>query len=169
MHNNFHTAALQLSCLHVTCYVIGHSRLSRFAALHRKAEQVAFTPGCSAALCCSISNPCCNLSCAQAHQSTPWHASVSLCLTLSHTCRCCASLSVCLTWSHVQVPVYAHVKEVVDPQGNLEAVEINYMKFLAFNGSYKVCAVMCHAVMCCAVLLCLKACCAFSAAHVTVV
>ncbi|KAL0028666.1 hypothetical protein WJX79_009247 [Trebouxia sp. C0005] len=36
-----------------------------------------------------------------------------------------------------QVPVYAHVKEVVDPQGKLEAVEINYMKFLAFNGSYK--------------------------------
>lgn len=36
-----------------------------------------------------------------------------------------------------QVPIYAHVKEVVDPQGKLEAIEINYMKFLAFNGSYK--------------------------------
>ncbi len=52
----------------------------------------------------------------------------------------------------MQVPVYAHVKEVVDPQGKLEAVEINYMKFLAFNGSYKVCAVMCCAVLCCTAL-----------------
>ena len=39
---------------------------------------------------------------------------------------------------HAQVPIYAHVKEVVDPQGRLTAVEINYVKFLAFNGSYKV-------------------------------
>ena len=38
----------------------------------------------------------------------------------------------------LQVPIYAHVKEVVSPQGRVEAVEINYMKFLAFNGSYKV-------------------------------
>lgn len=38
----------------------------------------------------------------------------------------------------VQIPIYAHVKEVVDPEGRLTAVEINYMKFLAFNGSYKV-------------------------------
>ncbi len=61
---------------------------------------------------------------------------------------------------HTQVPVYAHVKEVVDPQGNLEAVEINYMKFLAFNGSYKVCAVPCCAVLCCAVPCCAALCCA---------
>lgn len=54
----------------------------------------------------------------------------------------------------MQVPVYAHVKEVVDPQGKLEAVEINYMKFLAFNGSYKVCAVPYCAVPCCAVPCC---------------
>ena len=61
--------------------------------------------------------------------------------------------------THTQVPVYAHVKEVVDPQGNLKAVEINYMKFLAFNGSYKVravlrCAVSCWAVLCRAMLCC---------------
>lgn len=36
------------------------------------------------------------------------------------------------------MPIYAHVKDVVDPQGKLEAIEVNYMTFLAFNGSYKV-------------------------------
>ncbi|KAL3140806.1 hypothetical protein ABBQ32_005349 [Trebouxia sp. C0010 RCD-2024] len=36
-----------------------------------------------------------------------------------------------------QVPIYCHAKDVVDPQGKLEAVEINYMTFFAFNGSYK--------------------------------
>lgn len=36
------------------------------------------------------------------------------------------------------VPVYAHVKEVVDPYGRREALEINYMNFHAYNGSYKV-------------------------------
>ena len=38
----------------------------------------------------------------------------------------------------MQMPIYAHVKEVVDPQGRRAAIEINYMKFLAYNGSYKV-------------------------------
>ena len=37
----------------------------------------------------------------------------------------------------LQVPIYAHVKEVVDPTGARDALEINYMKFLAYNGSYK--------------------------------
>ena len=37
-----------------------------------------------------------------------------------------------------QIPIYAHVKEVVDPLGRREALEVNYMKFLAYNGSYKV-------------------------------
>ncbi|KAK9838553.1 hypothetical protein WJX81_007080 [Elliptochloris bilobata] len=36
-----------------------------------------------------------------------------------------------------QVPVYAHVKEVLGKSGRREALEINYMHFLAFNGSYK--------------------------------
>ncbi|CAL8466419.1 g5955 [Coccomyxa elongata] len=37
-----------------------------------------------------------------------------------------------------QVPIYAHAKQVVDPRtGCRTALEINYMKFLAFNGSYK--------------------------------
>ncbi|KAK9812839.1 hypothetical protein WJX72_004577 [[Myrmecia] bisecta] len=36
------------------------------------------------------------------------------------------------------VPVYAHVKEVVDPLGRRDSIEINYMKFLAYNGYYKV-------------------------------
>ena len=55
------------------------------------------------------------------------------------------------------MPVYAHVKDVVDPQGKLEAVEINYMKFLAFNGSYKVrCAALHCAALCCAVLCCIE-------------
>lgn len=40
--------------------------------------------------------------------------------------------------SDVQMPIYAHVKEVVDPQGKRAAIEINYMKFLAYNGFYKV-------------------------------
>lgn len=43
--------------------------------------------------------------------------------------RCCFWFS--------QVPVYAHVKEVMDPRGFREALEVNYMTFLAFNGSYK--------------------------------
>lgn len=38
---------------------------------------------------------------------------------------------------HLQIPIYAHLKEVVGPKGSREAVEINYMKFLAYNGSYK--------------------------------
>ncbi|KAK9902691.1 hypothetical protein WJX75_002901 [Coccomyxa subellipsoidea] len=37
-----------------------------------------------------------------------------------------------------QVPIYAHAKEVVDPHsGRRTALEVNYMKFLAYNGSYK--------------------------------
>ena len=95
--------------------------LSMSAVLSRKAEQVVFTPSCSAALCCSIFNPCCSifnpccsifnpccsifnpccsicnprcckLSCAQAHQCKLWHASVCLCLTWSHTRRCLSML-----------------------------------------------------------------------------
>ena len=38
----------------------------------------------------------------------------------------------------VQIPVYVHVKEVVDPSSRRRtALEVNYMKFLAYNGSYK--------------------------------
>ncbi len=38
----------------------------------------------------------------------------------------------------LQVPIYAHAKQVVNPRtGRRTALEINYMKFLAFNGSYK--------------------------------
>lgn len=37
----------------------------------------------------------------------------------------------------VQVPIYAHVKETVNPKGVRDSLEINYMKFLAYNGSYK--------------------------------
>ena len=38
----------------------------------------------------------------------------------------------------VQVPIYAHVKELMDPQtGRRTALEVNYCKFLAYNGSYK--------------------------------
>ncbi|KAK9857191.1 hypothetical protein WJX84_004091 [Apatococcus fuscideae] len=36
-----------------------------------------------------------------------------------------------------QMPIYVHVKEVVDPQGRRAALEVNYMKFLAYNGFYK--------------------------------
>ena len=36
------------------------------------------------------------------------------------------------------MPIYAHAKEVVDPHsGRRTALEVNYMKFLAYNGSYK--------------------------------
>ena len=41
-------------------------------------------------------------------------------------------------WCNAQIPIYAHVKEVVDPLGRREALEVAYMKFLAFNGSYRV-------------------------------
>ena len=38
----------------------------------------------------------------------------------------------------MQVPIYAHVKELMDPQtGRRTALEVNYCKFLAYNGSYK--------------------------------
>ena len=38
----------------------------------------------------------------------------------------------------MQIPVYVHVKELTDPRrGWRTALEVNYMKFLAFNGSYK--------------------------------
>ena len=38
----------------------------------------------------------------------------------------------------MQIPIYAHVKELTDPQtGRRNALEVNYCKFLAFNGSYK--------------------------------
>ena len=51
----------------------------------------------------------------------------------------CLAASRKLALSDVQMPIYAHVKEVVDPQGRRAAIEINYMKFLAYNGFYKVC------------------------------
>ena len=36
------------------------------------------------------------------------------------------------------MPVYAHVKELTEPgSGRRTALEVNYMKFLAFNGAYK--------------------------------
>ncbi len=38
----------------------------------------------------------------------------------------------------MQIPIYAHVKELTDPQtGRRTALEVNYCKFLAYNGSYK--------------------------------
>ena len=38
----------------------------------------------------------------------------------------------------LQIPIYAHVKELTDPQtGRRTALEVNYCKFLAYNGSYK--------------------------------
>ncbi len=143
-----------------TCHLFCHwliQWLSRSAALHRTAEQVAFTSSWFAALCCSISTL------------------AAICPVLKHiSVRCGMHQSTFYTNSiftikkihnflpdmipHTQVPVYAHVKEVVDPQGNLEAVEINYMKFLAFNGSYKVCAVPCCAMLCYAVLCCVTLC-----------
>ena len=46
----------------------------------------------------------------------------------------CSELGMCC----VQVPIYAHVKELTDPQtGRRTALEVNYCKFLAYNGSYK--------------------------------
>lgn len=38
----------------------------------------------------------------------------------------------------MQIPIYAHIKELIDPQtGRRTALEVNYCKFLAYNGSYK--------------------------------
>lgn len=38
----------------------------------------------------------------------------------------------------MQIPIYAHVKQTLDPLlGKRDGIEINYMKFLAFNGPYK--------------------------------
>ena len=38
----------------------------------------------------------------------------------------------------VQIPIYAHVKQTLDPLlGKRDGIEINYMKFLAYNGAYK--------------------------------
>ena len=38
----------------------------------------------------------------------------------------------------LQIPIYAHVKALTDPQtGRRTALEVNYCKFLAYNGSYK--------------------------------
>lgn len=37
-----------------------------------------------------------------------------------------------------EIPIYAHVKQTLDPiLGKRDGIEINYMKFLAFNGPYK--------------------------------
>jgi len=35
------------------------------------------------------------------------------------------------------VPIYAHIRETVDPSGQRDALEIVYLKFFAFNGPYK--------------------------------
>lgn len=38
----------------------------------------------------------------------------------------------------MQIPIYAHVKQTLDPLlGRRDGIEINYMKFLAYNGPYK--------------------------------
>ena len=37
----------------------------------------------------------------------------------------------------VQVPIYVHAKEVLTPDGKREAIELNYMTFLAYNGWYR--------------------------------
>ena len=37
-----------------------------------------------------------------------------------------------------QVPLYAHVKETLDQRGRRDSIEITYMKFFAYNGSYRV-------------------------------
>ena len=38
----------------------------------------------------------------------------------------------------MQVPIYAHVKQTLDPLlGKRDGLEINYMKFLAYNGPYR--------------------------------
>lgn len=38
----------------------------------------------------------------------------------------------------MQIPIYATIKETLDPLlGRRDGLEINYMKFLAFNGPYK--------------------------------
>ena len=37
----------------------------------------------------------------------------------------------------MQVPIYVHAKEVLTPDGKREAIELNYMTFLAYNGWYK--------------------------------
>ena len=50
-------------------------------------------------------------------------------------CPCTAFLI--FASARVQVPIYAHVKQTMGPKGVRDAIEINYMKFLAFNGSYK--------------------------------
>eukprot|EP00891_Asterochloris_glomerata_P006031 jgi/Astpho2/6031/Aster-03988 len=36
-----------------------------------------------------------------------------------------------------KVPIYVHAKEVLTPEGRREAIELNYMTFLAYNGWYK--------------------------------
>ena len=55
------------------------------------------------------------------------------------TCACQSYLlQYPLTVSPSQVPIYAHAKQLVDPcSGRRTALEVNYMKFLAYNGSYK--------------------------------
>jgi len=36
------------------------------------------------------------------------------------------------------VPLYAHVRETLDQRGQRDSIEIVYMKFFAYNGSYRV-------------------------------
>ena len=71
---------------------------------------------------CSLTASCSPLDC--------WNS----CSCKLRTCRSVALSSLLL----LQIPIYAHVKEVVDPEGRREALEINYMTFLAYNGSYKI-------------------------------
>ena len=46
---------------------------------------------------------------------------------------------ICCVQSELdQVPLYVVVKEVMSKEGILEAVEINYLTFYAFNGPYTI-------------------------------
>lgn len=49
-----------------------------------------------------------------------------------------ATEHTCDDFCDAQTPIYVHVKELTDPQtGRRTALEVNYCKFLAFNGSYR--------------------------------
>lgn len=45
---------------------------------------------------------------------------------------------VCLQNSINEVPLYVIVKEVLNKEAHVEAVEINYLTFYAFNGPYTI-------------------------------
>lgn len=58
-------------------------------------------------------------------------------LSVFHSVQCVAAWRGTIG-CFMQIPIYAHVKELTDPQtGRRNALEVNYCKFLAFNGSYK--------------------------------